>query len=266
MRSLPPPWQTATVIPSLITQQASVSSVFASSTRKLNLAQQHTQAMSLQHAHGQSSRAPLAERLVQQLWQHPSQPQASASQRSAMQDSHCAAPGEDSHGCTSDVSKQSQKHAQRMQMIRNHLSASEEPDNMSLESSQLDADLPARSQHCSTVARPGQQHLHSAPQIPGKGVAIHVSPCVTMRPCTSESAFDRTSSCSHGLLAAGICPGYCGCIAQLSLCLQELLSASRGLWGSDDAHPGLSPYLDGKSASCMRRGTNCQSNGSCGGS
>ena len=170
-RSLPPPWQTASATPSLITQQASAllsqPAVGASSTGKLSLARQHSHATSLQHRHIQGSAPPLAERLLQQSWQRFSQPWASASQLSATQDARCAAPSEDLHGSPSIVSRQPPKHAQRMHILCNHLSASEEPAHRSLNPSQLDTELPAQLQHCSAAARPLQQEVHSARQTSG---------------------------------------------------------------------------------------------------
>ena len=163
-RSLPPPWQRASATPSLIRQQASASpsqpAAPSGSTGSQGLAWQHSQTLSLQH-----QEAPIQDSQLPEQHEQPRLMRAH-SQSSTAQELQCAASGDELYGSSASASRQLQKHAQRLQMIRSHLSASEEPDRRSLGRRPLNDCLPAQPQHCSSTAHDFQQQalpeLHRA--------------------------------------------------------------------------------------------------------
>ncbi|CAL5225546.1 g8379 [Coccomyxa viridis] len=172
-RSLPPPWQRPSVTPSLIRQQASAPlsqpAATSGSTGSQSLTQQHSHTTSLQQWEGQESKSPLVQQHVLLSQQHPARLMRFDTQRSAAQDSYIPASDDSSCGSIVSVSRNPGKHAERLKVIRNHLSASEEPDNRSLSPKELHSALPAQLQHCSAPAHDFKQQVYPALHSAGEG-------------------------------------------------------------------------------------------------
>lgn len=175
-RSLPPPWQRPSVTPSLIRQQASAPlsqpAATSGSTGSQSLTQQHSHTTSLQQWEGQESKSPLVQQHVLLSQQHPARLMRFDTQRSAAQDSYIPASDDSSCGSIVSVSRNPGKHAERLKVIRNHLSASEEPDNRSLSPKELHSALPAQLQHCSAPAHDFKQQVYPALHSAGMQWAI----------------------------------------------------------------------------------------------
>ena len=233
-RSLPPPWHTPSVSPTIIAQPASAPESHHAAPLGSTSFQGHVwQRTCMQPAQSQDSVRPLAHQHVQESGHCLPRPSRPESQRSITQCSQCTGFGEESHGSLSSGSRQPQKHAQRLNMIRNHLCASEQPDHKSLETSQLEASSPARPQLCSSEAPTPEHEGH--PQVYRAGSHMpnpfrrHWSPsslCMGTIPLLRQGHLCWSANCMHG------CLQWRHRRYQLILCLHRRGAASKRLSGS----------------------------------